>query len=249
MSPAKKETIMKKIPVQTVLIVLVVGAAFAIGSMWTELRLLKGKGGIVGQKQEQVQPTGEQGEEVAAVLSQEVWGEISGAGAGVKGSDGAKITMVEFTDYQCPFCSRYVNEAFVQLEKEYIDTGKIKYVLRDLPLPFHANARKAAEAARCAGEQNKYWEYHGKLFEAQEIWSEGEALVLFGQYAGELGLDRGQFNSCLDTGKFTQAIDDDLALAQKVGAGGTPTFFINGKKLVGAQPYEAFKSLIEAELK
>jgi protein-disulfide isomerase len=185
----------------------------------------------------------------AAELSDELWQELLKAPAAVKGSQEAEITIVEFTDYQCPFCKRYADQTLGQLEKNYVATGKVKYVIHDLPLPFHSNAQPAAEAARCAAEQDKYWPYHDKLFEKQTEWSEGESQTWLKQYAAQLGLDQGQFNSCLDEGKYKQAVEDDAALAQKAGASGTPTFFINGKKLVGAQPYAAFKTIIEAELK
>ena len=228
--------------VQPILMVLLVGAAFAIGSMWTELRVLKGGKNEV--KQEVQAP--EQEEEVE--ITEEVWKELMSEGA-MKGEEEALVTIVEFTDYQCPFCQRYVDQAYQQIETEYIDTGKVKYVLRDLPLAFHANAQVTAEAARCAGDQDMYWEMHDKLFETQEAWSEATDTKLFKSYAGLLGLNQGEFNSCLDEGKFTQVVKDDLELAQKVGANGTPTFFINGKKLVGAQPFAAFKTIIDAELK
>lgn len=235
-----------------VLVALLVLAAFAVGSMWTELRLLKGKSGIAGKKEQQ---TGEAAPNAAAdqpkpaaELSAELWQELLKTPAAVKGSQEAGVTIVEFMDFQCPFCKRYVDQTLGQLEKNYVAAGKVKYVIRDLPLPFHSNAQPAAEAARCAAEQDKYWPYHDKLFEKQAEWSEGESQTWLKQYAVQLGLDQGQFNSCLDEGKYKQAVADDAALARKVGASGTPTFFINAKKLVGAQPYAAFKTIIEAEL-
>ena len=89
----------------------------------------------------------------------------------VLGDDSATVTVIEFTDYQCPFCSRHFEQTFGQIKKNYIDTGKVKYVVRDFPLSFHSNAHKAAEAAECAGEQGKYWEMHEKLFKEQGTWS------------------------------------------------------------------------------
>jgi protein-disulfide isomerase len=241
----KKE---KKNWLQPILVVLLILAAFAIGTLWTELRLLKGKKSLA--------PTAQQGQEQAAApdeenveLDKDLWQEVSQTGAGIMGSDQAKITMVEFTDYQCPFCERYVTETLTQLEKEYVETNQVRYVVRDLPLAFHPNSHLAAEAARCAADQGKYWEYHDKLFATQADWSEGDAQTLFAQYAGALGLNQGEFSTCLSQGKFKQAVEDDLALAERAGAGGTPTFFINGKELVGAQPYTAFKTLIDQELK
>ncbi len=238
---AKVEAKKKGGSLQILLTVLLVGAAFAIGSMWTELRVLR-DGKLTAQKEAQA-PEGKEGE-----LTDEMWNDLVKGGAAVKGDEKAKVTIVELTDYQCPFCKRYVDDTYGQIESEYIETGKVKYVLRDLPLQFHANAQVTAEAARCAGDQDKYWEYHDKLFLDQASWSEAVDNAVFKTYAGQLGLDQVAFDACLDEGKYSQAVKDDLSLAQKVGATGTPTFFINGTKLVGAQPFEAFKALIDQEL-
>lgn len=239
----EKKTSKKGSPIQIVLTVLLVGAAFAIGSMWTELRMYKGEGKPAAKQEAAAPEEKEEGVEI----TEEVWGELVGGGV-MKGEDRAAVTIVEFTDYQCPFCKRYVDEAYQQIEADYIATGKVKYVLRDLPLAFHANAQGSAEAARCAGDQGQYWEYHDKLFETQAAWSEATDTSIFKGYAGQLGLDQVAFDACMDEGKFTQLVKDDLTLAQKVGANGTPTFFINGKVLVGAQPFEAFKAILDQEL-
>lgn len=232
---------------QAIMTLLLIVAAFAIGSMWTELRMLKGG---VGQDPtvKEVVPGEENLPEEVTELSEEQWQELLKDPVAVKGSDEAEVVVVEFTDYQCPFCKRYVDETLGQLESEYVEAGKVKYVMRDLPLPFHEHAQLAAEAARCAGDQAKYWEYHDKLFETQAVWSEGEANSLFKGYAVELGLDQGQFNGCLDEGKHKQTVADDSALAAKIGATGTPSFFINGKSLVGAQPLAAFQNMINEVL-
>lgn len=227
---------------QGLFVVLLVGAAFAIGSMWTELKMLKNK-----TAEPTVQDEGS-AEPDAVQLTEEGWNELISSGAGMKGSEEAKVIMVELTDYECPYCKRYVDEALVQIDKEYIATGKIKYILRDLPLSFHQFSQVTAEAARCAGDQGKYWEMHDKLFATQETWSQGTDNSLFKTYASQLGLKTEDFNSCLDSGKYSQIVKADLSLAEKVGASGTPTFFINGQKLVGAQPYTAFKALIDQEL-
>ena len=223
---------------------LLVVAAFAIGSMWTELRMLRGG---KGAQQEAAGEVPGAPEEITE-LTEDQWQELLVDPAYASGEEGAGVTIVELSDYQCPFCKRYVDEAAGQIETEYISTGKVKYLFRDLPLSFHQNAHLAAQAARCAGDQGQYGEYHDKLFEAQALWGEAEAQGLFKGYAGELGLNQGEFDSCLDGEKYKQAVDDDLALATKVGASGTPTFFINGKKLVGAQPFAAFKTMIDEAL-
>ena len=162
----------------------------------------------------------------------------------VLGSKSAKVTIVEFSDYECPFCGRHFEQTYPQLKKDYIDTGKVKLVFKDFPLGFHAQAQKAAEAARCAGEQEKYWEMHDKLFSNQESLSvENEK-----KWAKDLGLNSGKFDSCLDSGKYAKDIQADSSYGQSIGVSGTPSFFVNGKQLVGAQPYSAFQAAIDAEL-
>jgi len=162
----------------------------------------------------------------------------------VLGKANAPVTIVSFEDYQCPFCKRAFEQTFPQLKKEYIDTGKVKYVYRDFPLSFHPNAEPAAEAAECADEQGKFWEYHDAVFQNQDRL--GKELYL--ELAGKLGLDANKFTQCIESGKYKQEVGDDFNYGSSIGVSGTPTFFINGVKLVGAQPYEAFKQLIDAEL-
>ncbi len=162
----------------------------------------------------------------------------------VKGEEDAPVTIVEFSDYECPFCVRFYSNTFNQLKTKYIDTGKVKFVYRDFPLSFHQNAQKAAEAAECAGEQDKYYEMHNKLFE------DGVAggVTAFKGYAQEIGLDTSKFNSCLDSGKMASEVKKDFDDGAQFGVSGTPAFFINGKLLTGAQPIQAFEQMIEQEL-
>ena len=162
----------------------------------------------------------------------------------VLGNKNAPVTIVEFSDFQCPYCGRFFTQTLPSIKKDYIDTGKVKLVFRDFPLSFHPNAEPAAEAAECANEQGKYWEYHDKLFENQDSLSS----ELYIKLAGDLGLDVDKFKTCIETSKYKQEVEDDFNYGQSVGVSGTPTFFINGIKLVGAQPYEAFKQIIDAEL-
>lgn len=162
----------------------------------------------------------------------------------VKGSNDAPVTMIEFSDYECFFCARYSLQTFPQIDENYIQTGKVKLIFRDYPLGFHQHARKAAEASECADEQGKYWEYHHLLFENHEAL-DNESLK---QYAVDLGLDATIFNECLDSGKMAQEVEKDFQDGVSYGIKGTPTFFINGIKVVGAQPYEAFQQIIEQEL-
>jgi protein-disulfide isomerase len=174
--------------------------------------------------------------------------EVSADNDPAKGSNNAPVTIIEFSDFQCPFCARAVigaQAAMPQVEEKYIKTGKVKLVFRDYPLPFHENAQKAAEASECAYEQNKFWEYHDKLFTNQEKL----AVTDLKKYAADLGLNAAKFNSCLDSGKMADEVKKDFADGQKAGVDGTPTFFVNGTKIVGAQPFSAFEQIIEAELK
>ena len=138
-----------------------------------------------------------------------------------KGSAAAKLTLIEFSDYQCPYCGRQTKETNPQLQREYVDAGKVRYVFFDMPLEsMHKFAFKAAEAARCAGEQGKYWEMHDRLFANQQ------ALEPWGAHAKALGLDVARFDTCMGSDKFAGAIRSDMAVAQKLGVGGTPTFLL-----------------------
>jgi protein-disulfide isomerase len=171
-----------------------------------------------------------------------------------KGERTAALTLVEFSDYQCPFCARHVRETYPQIVKEYIETGKVKHVFMDYPLEsIHPHAFKAAEAARCAGDQNKYWEMHDRLFANQktiDAWTD---------HAKAVGLDVAKFESCVQSGKFAGDIRKDMAVAQGAGLNGTPAFFLAAtdpastkvktlRAFKGASPFPAFKAQIDALL-
>ncbi|MHB8875771.1 MAG: DsbA family protein [Myxococcaceae bacterium] len=159
-----------------------------------------------------------------------------------KGPKAAKVTVVLWSDFQCPFCSRAV-PTLKQIEDTY---GKdVKVVFRHQPLPFHNNARFAAEASMAANDQGKFWPMHDKLFANQGALDRENVE----KYAKELGLDMGKFKAAVDSGKFKAKIDADMAAGNEVGANGTPTFYINGRQLVGAQPFPAFQSIIDEEIK
>jgi protein-disulfide isomerase len=181
---------------------------------------------------------------------------LSVADAPTKGAKDAKVTLVEFTDYQCPFCSRHFRQTWPQLEQEYVNTGKVKFVLRDMPLEaIHPQALNAAEAARCAGEQGKYWEMHDRLFANQSALARKDLST----YAQALGLDGGAFDKCVDTAKYKVEIRNDAIDATRAGGRGTPVFFLglteqHGTELKasriirGAQSYAVFKDAIDAIL-
>ncbi len=172
----------------------------------------------------------------------------------VLGSADAPVTIIEFTDYQCPFCSRHYQQTFGRIKSEYVDTGKVKYVVRDFALGFHPHAQKAAEATECADDQDKFWEMHSALFTKQQDWaSAGDAVSLFKQYAAEMGMNASTFDSCLDSGTYAEEVRQDMADGQAAGIGGTPGFWVigpdgEGELISGAYPYETFRDAIEAKL-
>lgn len=178
------------------------------------------------------------------------------------GKKDAPLTVIDFSDYECPFCKRHFEQTFSQIKKDYIDTGKIKYVYRDLPLSFHdPMATTEAIAANCARDQGgdtSYFKYHDEIF--KRTTSNGNGLNKDQLYtmAKDLGLNEGTFKSCLDSEKYKEEVQKDLADASAAGASGTPTFFIgkttssgeiDGTRLVGAQPYSAFQAIIDQQLK
>lgn len=168
------------------------------------------------------------------------------------GNEKAKVTVVEFSDFQCPFCRSFWSGAYQQIKKEYIDTGKIKFVFRDYPLSFHPAAQISAEASECAHEQGKFWEMHDKMF--QEQAKQGTGTVTYGavelkKWASQIGLNSFVFNQCLDSGKYKSEVEKDTADGSSYGVSGTPTLFVNGNPIVGAQPFSVFKAVIDRELK
>ncbi len=169
------------------------------------------------------------------------------------GSPTAKVLIIEFGDYQCPSCRMFWKEVEPRLRKEYIDTGKAKLVFRDFPIvQIHPEALLAAMAVDCSADQNKYWEYHDKVF--REQYNKGDDLVRFKaadlkKWAKDIGLDPAKFDQCLDSEKYKNEVLKDKADGDAVSVQGTPTFFINGHVIGGAQPYPAFKTLIDSLLK
>ena len=160
------------------------------------------------------------------------------------GEEDAPVVLYEFSDYQCPFCARFYSGALPEIKTNYIDTGKVKLVFKDYPLDFHPEATPAAIAARCAGEQGKYFEFHDKLFENQNLLSTAS----YKNWARELELDGNQFDDCVDTRKYLSAVRADLVEGQNAGIRGTPGFLVNGQLISGAQPYSVFAQAIDAAL-
>lgn len=163
-----------------------------------------------------------------------------------RGNRNAPIILEEFSDYQCPFCARYVSETLPSLLENQIANGDVMTVFYDFPLPIHAQAVTAAHATRCAGDQGAaaYWNMHDKIFADVEAWSNNKADLVFIGYAEELGLDTTQFENCQTEGKYESHIQDDIDLARSRGVGSTPSFFVNDQMLVGAQPLSVFNEAI-----
>ena len=167
--------------------------------------------------------------------------------AAIKGDKNAPVTMLEFSDFECPFCSRFALGTLPQIISDYVDKGKVKIAFRHFPLSFHANAKNGAMAAECAREQggdDMFFKMHDKIYGDQQNLN----VDSLKKWAGELGLKMDQFNTCFDTKKYEKQIDADMADGQSYGVNGTPAFFINGRSITGAQPFAAFKTIIDEEL-
>lgn len=178
----------------------------------------------------------------------------------VLGDKNAPLTIVEFSDYECPFCKRSFDQVLPELKKNYIDNGKLKLVYRDFPLSFHTNAHKEAEAAECArsqGDDTTYFKFHDQIFTQTTSNGVGLALSQLPIIARGLNLNVSQFQQCLDSGKFRDEVDKDISDGTSAGVSGTPAWFIgrsskngviDGRFVVGAQPFSAFKAIIDEEL-
>jgi protein-disulfide isomerase len=168
--------------------------------------------------------------------------EVSANGRPARGPSDAVVEIIEFSDFQCPFCLRS-QPTISQILERY--GSSVRLVYRHFPLPNHAQAWPAAEASMCAADQNKFWEYHDRLFANQDKLSV-EGLK---QHAADLGLNAATFNACLDSRKYEAEVQKDVAAGQELGITGTPAFFINGRLLGGAQPFPVFEQIIDEELK
>ena len=173
-------------------------------------------------------------------------------GENFRGDSGARVAIVEYADFECPYCGQHARQVYPQIVESYIKTGKVKLFFRDLPLPMHPHALAAARAAHCAGEQGKYWEMHDSLFAKQTGLSDPALL----DRAKTLGLDENKFSECSSSDKYSDDLRKSMAEAQRMGIDGTPTFFIGtispdedvvniSKRIVGAHPYETFESALD----
>lgn len=170
------------------------------------------------------------------------------------GDPNARVTIIEFGDYQCPICRLFWKETLPRLRKAYIDTGRVKLIFRDFPLPVHPMAVPAAIGTECAEDQGRFWEYHDKVYREQDRRArEGEVAEFrlndLKRWAADIKLDAAAFDQCLDSGKYKQEVAADYAAAAGLGLGGTPVFFINGRALFGAHPFATFQKIIDEELR
>ncbi|MGB3717249.1 MAG: DsbA family protein, partial [Candidatus Promineifilaceae bacterium] len=175
---------------------------------------------------------------------------VSLEGAPAEGDLNAPVTIVEYSDFQCPFCLRHFENTMPELQS-YIDAGKVRYVFKDFPIrSSHPQAQKAHESARCSrelGGEEAFWEMHDLIFANQDEWAgNGRYVEVFKALAGEIDIAQEEFDECLDSGRYTDAVSSDLAEGQRFGVTGTPSFFINGQRLVGAQPFTVFQQIIES---
>ncbi len=229
---------------------------FSVSLYASAARLSKGLFGVDPNSANQPSNAAAPGQEANKPPSQPQTATVSIDDDAIKGNKGkAKVGIVEFSDYQCPFCKRFFDDTLTQMTKEYIDTNKAILVYRDLPLPIHPFAQAEAEAAECAGEQgnDKYYAMHDKLFQGGGQFDVAGLKNL----AKEIGLNTSKFDSCLDEGKMKAEVQKDSTDASQVGINGTPGFVIGklnddgtvtGEIVSGAQPYANFKTVIEKYL-
>lgn len=222
-------------------LIFLLGGAF--GGMFVKIQYLEGKVGGVNTAAAPTAPT--QPQQPAAPTSVDV---KVVAEDPVRGDPNAKLTIVNFADFQCPFCEKFHNDAEPKIIKEYVDTGKVKFVYKNLAF-LGQESTDAANASLCAKEQNKYWEYHDKLFSSQKGENQGAfAIVNLKQFAVDLGLNTNQFNSCFDAKKYNAQVQADVAEANRIGFNSTPSTAVGKVPMIGAQPFEQFKSVIDAQL-
>lgn len=235
--------LLKKLNTNQLLVLLLVFAAFLIGVLITKVQYLeKGQGTNSAPSAQAPADPSQQGIQPGQKV------DVSVGKLPVLGKENAKVTVIEFADFQCPFCGKWFTESATNLIKDYVDTGKVKFAYRHFAF-LGDESNWAAEASNCANDQGKFWEYHDYLFKNQQ----GENQGAFSKdklkgFAANLGLNTSTFNSCLDSGKYTKDVADDTAAGQTAGVTGTPTIFVNGQAMVGAQPYTALKTLIDQEL-
>ena len=195
-------------------------------------------------------------QQAGATPAPSVYQNVTAGNLPTLGNNNAKVLVVEWADYQCPFCEQFFTQVEPQIKKDYIDTGKIKFAFRDFPFlgqptsdPAGDESANAANAARCANEQGKFWQYHDYLYSHQGQEDQGAfSKDNLKKFASDLGFNTDQFNQCIDSNKYAKDATDDMNAGKAVGVSGTPTVYVNGTQIVGAEPYSAFKDAIDKAL-
>jgi protein-disulfide isomerase len=252
-------SLFSRITMSHILVILLIMSSFTLGSLWTRVKQIE-NGTALGTTTANAQ-TGTP-EEPAAPAEDLSPREVSVDDDAFLGDPNAPVTIIEFSDYECPFCKSFFQQAMVDIKREYVDTGKVKIVYRDMPLSFHdplaTTQAIAAECAREQGDDTTYFKYHDAIF--TKTTSNGNGLVKEDLYAmaAELGLNANTFKSCLDTEKYKDEVAKDVSDAAAVGASATPSFYIGkstengvitGTPLIGAYPFTNFKTIIDEMLK
>lgn len=238
-------TAFKKINVTQLLVILLIIAAFLIGVLVTKVQYLE-KGQTAATNPAPAQQAAQQPQQ-GLTDGQKVT--IGNGHFPALGKEDAKVTIVEFADFRCPFCENFFTQTEPQIIKDYVDTGKAKLYFRQFAFLGDASV-VAANAAECANEQGKFWDYYNYLYKNQPSESDTSMYNTdtLTQSATNLGMNGDQFRSCLSSKKYNANVSKDLSEGQTAGVSGTPTIFINGIAVVGAQPYSAFKTIIDQEL-
>jgi len=243
-SPSRPSLPLPKLSQQQILYTLLLVATFLVGYLLATVQYLKNPAQKAVETGSPSAQAGQQGQPDP--------NKVYDVGIGhfpIKGNDSAKVTVVEFADFRCPFCEKFFTDTEPQLMKEYVNTGKVKFAFRNYQFLGPASV-VAGNSAECANEQGKFWDMYEYLYKNQPPESDTSMYTAdnLAQIAGTLGMDTGKFKSCMDSSKFQKNIDQDMSDGQKISVSATPTFFVNGKQILGAQPYANFKALIDAEL-
>lgn len=236
---------LKKINIIYILFLLLIIAAFLIGVLFTKVQYLEKGPSTIGAGTD-LTPDQNLPQQPAGPV------DVDEGHLPILGNKDAKVTVIEFSDFQCPFCKSLFDEALPQIKKEYVDTGKIKFAYRHYPLTsIHPNAQKSAEASECANEQGAFWDYHDILFTNQAEWEaldSANAQEKFVEYANTLGLDGTSLGECVSIGKMADKVKEDADAGNVAGVNGTPATFVNGILISGAVPFEDFKAEIDKAL-
>lgn len=229
------------------LVILLIIVAYLLGVLTTKVQYLEQQKGTGAVAQNQpATPSGTQPQGPTPTPGKVA---VDAGHLPAKGNKDAKVTIIEFADFRCPFCERVYTDVEQQLLKDYVDTGKAKFSFRHYAFLGPASTL-ASNASECANEQGKFWDFYDYMYKNQPDESDTSMYTVdsLTNIAGTLGMDTTQFSDCLSANKYDKNVSDDLAAGQKAGVTGTPTIFINGIPIVGAQPYAAFKTVIDQEL-